>query len=374
MLKAESPFLIVNPKSYLYGAKSLELARAADEAAADTGLQIYFTCSYADIRMIREQTRHIIVCAQSMDPLEPGRGMGRVLPESLKEAGADALFLNHAENPKTVSDLYASVRRAKELDMITIVCADSTVEAKAAACMNPDIVLAEPTELIGTGQVADDAYTVETVEALRKINPQILVMIASGVSTAEDCYRVVKLGADGTGATSGILNAPSPAVRIREMAEAIVRAKEERAATVAGQIEILRKEEIEKALSHCSRQYLTGDLKLPQPLRFLPDKNVESGISSYPCYKWEQPHYHTTTSEYCYILSGETKYVDLSRGKEYHFKEGDFYVLRPNTPYLQKCMAGCRLLFLKAPAINDKVSIPVDDRMHAWCWEWEKGW
>lgn len=146
----------------------------------------------------------------------------------IKEAGAEALFLNHAENPKTVSDLYATIKRAKELDMITVVCADSTVEAKAVACMDPDIVLAEPTDLIGTGQVADDSYTIETVKALNAINPNVLVMIASGVSTAEDCYNVVKLGADGTGATSGILNEPSPAQRVREMAEAIVKAKNEK--------------------------------------------------------------------------------------------------------------------------------------------------
>ena len=227
MAKAQSPFLIVNPKSYLYGKESLELAKAADQVTAkDTGLQIYFTCPYADIRMIKE-IQLISSYAQSMDPLVPGRGMGHVLPESLKEAGAEALFLNHAENPKTVSDLYATIKRAKELDMITVVCADSTVEAKAVACMDPDIVLAEPTDLIGTGQVADDSYTIETVKALNAINPNVLVMIASGVSTAEDCYNVVKLGADGTGATSGILNAPSPAQRVREMAEAIVKAKNE---------------------------------------------------------------------------------------------------------------------------------------------------
>ena len=34
--------------------------------------------------------------------------------------------------------------------------------------------------------------------------------------------------ADGTGATSGILNAPSPAQRVQEMAEAIVKAKNEK--------------------------------------------------------------------------------------------------------------------------------------------------
>ena len=220
----QSPFLIVNPKSYLYGNESLKLAKAADQAAKDTGLPIIFTCPYADVRMIRENTENIIVCVQSMDPLTPGRGMGHVLPESLKEAGADAVFLNHAENPKTLSDLYACIRRAAELDMTSIVCADSITEAKAVACMNPDVVLAEPTDLIGTGQVADDAYTMEAIDQVRKVNPDVLVVVASGVSTAEDCYNMIRLGADGTGGTSGILNAPSPAVRIREMSEAIVRA------------------------------------------------------------------------------------------------------------------------------------------------------
>lgn len=228
MKKAGVPFLIVNPKSYLYGKKSLELALAADQVAADTGLTIYFTCPFADIRMIKENTKQVIVCAQSLDPLTPGRGMGHVLPESLYEAGARAVFLNHAENTKTVAELYACIKRAKELGMTTVVCADSTVEAKAVACMGADIVLAEPTDLIGTGVVAEDSYTVETVAALHAVNPDVLVMIASGVSTAEDCYNVIRLGADGTGATSGILNAPSPAQRVREMAEAIVKAGQER--------------------------------------------------------------------------------------------------------------------------------------------------
>ena len=218
------PFLIVNPKAYIYGEESLELAKVCDQLAEEYDIDIIFTCPYADVRMIRENTENIIVCVQSMDPLTPGRGMGHVLPESLKEAGADAVFLNHAENPKTLSDLYACIRRAAELDMTSIVCADSITEAKAVACMNPDVVLAEPTDLIGTGQVADDAYTMEAIDQVRKVNPDVLVVVASGVSTAEDCYNMIRLGADGTGGTSGILNAPSPAVRIREMAEAIVRA------------------------------------------------------------------------------------------------------------------------------------------------------
>lgn len=141
-----------------------------------------------------------------------------------------------------------------------------------------------------------------------------------------------------------------------------------------GHIETLPAEEIERSLEHSTRQYLAGDLKLPQQLAFLRDEAIEVGISSYPYYKWEQPHYHTLTSEYCYILSGETKYIDLSDGAAYHLRAGDFYILRRDTPYIQKCKPGCRLLFVKAPGINDKVTVDMDDRMRAWCADWDAPW
>ena len=223
-----TPFLVVNPKSYLYGEKSLALAKAADEAAEKYGLTVFFTCPFADIRLIAGNTKEVVVTAQHMESLRPGRGMGHVLPESLKEAGAGAVFLNHAENSMTVAELCKTIKRAKELEMLTIVCADSVAEGLAIAEFHPDILLCEPTDLIGTGQTADDSYVLDACEQIRKIDPKIAVMIASGVTTAEDCYRVVKLGADGTGATSGILKAPDPAVRVHEMADAIVRAFQER--------------------------------------------------------------------------------------------------------------------------------------------------
>ncbi|MDE6959693.1 MAG: triose-phosphate isomerase, partial [Lachnospiraceae bacterium] len=99
MSEIKAPFLTVNPKSYLYGDKSLELALAADKTAEATGVPIYFTCTFADIRLIKEHTKHIIVTAQHMDHLVPGRVMGHVLPESLKCSGEEAVCLNHAENP-----------------------------------------------------------------------------------------------------------------------------------------------------------------------------------------------------------------------------------------------------------------------------------
>lgn len=227
MKKIRAPFLIVNPKSYIYGEESLKLAKAADKAAEETGVEMMFTCPFTDIRYIKENTSHVVVTAQHMDSLKPGRGMGHVLPESLKAAGAEAVFLNHAENPLTVAELHATMKRAKELGMATVVCADSVSEGLAIAELSPDILLCEPTELIGTGKVADNNYVIEATTQIRKINPNILVMIASGVSTAEDVYNVIKLGADGTGATSGILKAPDPCERVIEMARAMARAAAE---------------------------------------------------------------------------------------------------------------------------------------------------
>lgn len=223
-MKIRTPFLVVNPKSYLYGKRSLDLALAADKVAKETGIEMFFTCPFADIRYISENTTNLIVTAQHMEALKPGRGMGHVLPESLKEAGAKAVFLNHAENPMTVAELSKTIERARELDIKTIVCADSVSEAVALSKFNPDIILAEPTELIGTGKTADNSYVIETTEKIRDMSPNTLVMIASGVTTAEDVYNVIKLGADGTGGTNGILGAPDPKKRIEEWAEAMVRA------------------------------------------------------------------------------------------------------------------------------------------------------
>jgi len=218
------PYLVVNPKAYLYGQESLELALAADKVCEEYDIDIFFTTNFADLRLIKQNTKNIILTAQHMQSLKPGRGMGHILPESLVDAGAEAVFLNHAENPLTVNELYSCIKRCKELGLYSIACADSVAEAEAICMLAPSCVLAEPTELIGTGIVADNSYIDETIGRLRKINPEVHINIASGITTAEDVYNVIYHGADGTGATSGILKAEDPKLRIREMAEAVKKA------------------------------------------------------------------------------------------------------------------------------------------------------
>ena len=125
-------------------------------------------------------------------------------------------------------ELSETIERCKEVGLITIVCADSVREARAIAMLKPDVILCEPTDLIGTGETADDSYIIETVKTLRAIDSEIAIMIASGITTAEDVYKVIYLGADGTGATSGILGAPDPILRAKEMKESVLEAIKDR--------------------------------------------------------------------------------------------------------------------------------------------------
>ncbi|WP_390864577.1 triose-phosphate isomerase [Enterococcus hulanensis] len=227
-MQIKRPFFVFNPKSYLYGEELLRMAKRADELAGQyPECTVLVTTPFADIANIANNTSHIIVTAQHLDGITPGRGIGHVLPESIYYAGARATFLNHAEKPMALADLAQAMKRAQELGIKTIVCADSVAEAQAIAMLKADVILCEPTELIGTGQTSDQSYIEQTNAAIKAVDPNILTMQAAGIASAEDVYRTIKLGADGTGCTSGITNADSPIQMLEDMIVALNQAYQE---------------------------------------------------------------------------------------------------------------------------------------------------
>ena len=211
------PFFEIGPKSYIFGDDVLALALAADQAAKKYDVDIIFTTPTIDIRRIAEATSRIFVFAPHMDSIVPGRGLADTLPESIKAAGAKGVMLNHCEKPLSFSVLRQTIIRADEVGLTTIVCADSIAEAKAVAHLAPNIIVAEPTELIGTGMTSDLEYIKTSIEAVKKINPDIMVLPAAGIANGEDVYKVIYAGADATGSSSGIIKAPDRAAMVDEM-------------------------------------------------------------------------------------------------------------------------------------------------------------
>lgn len=217
----KAPFFEIGAKSYLYGDDILKLAKIADTASKKYDIDIIYTTPYADIRRVVEETDRIFVFAPHMDPIPLGRGLANILPESVKAAGAQGVMLNHCEKPISLSVLYQTIKRAKALSLMTIVCADSIAEAGAVACLNPDIVVPEPSELIGTGQISDMSYVQASIQAVKSHNSRIMVLQGAGISSGDDVYRIIRAGAEATGAASGIVKASNWEAMVNEMIYAV---------------------------------------------------------------------------------------------------------------------------------------------------------
>lgn len=218
------PFFEIGPKSYLYGDEVLQLALDADEASKKYDVDIIFTTPFPDIRRVAEKTDRLFVFAPHMDPIEPGRGLADILPESLKAAGASGVMLNHCEKPVSLSALKKTIDRADRVGLSTIVCADTIAEAKAIALLEPNIIVAEPTELIGTGKASDMDYVKKSIEEIKSINPEILVLQGAGISCGKDVYRVIYAGAEATGSSSGVVKAADRKSMVDEMIGAVRKA------------------------------------------------------------------------------------------------------------------------------------------------------
>ncbi|MEW6225761.1 MAG: triose-phosphate isomerase [Chloroflexota bacterium] len=221
------PVFELGLKGYAWGAGALRLSRAADDLAAELGVTVIFDPQAVDIPAVARETRHLLVFAQHMDPVAPGRGVGGVLAEALREAGAVGTLLNHSERRMTLADLGGAIGRARETDLQTLVFADSPEEAAAIAQLGPDMILAEPPELIATGRSTGSvmrSFVERTLDAVHRVDPAIVVMSGAGVSTPDDVAEMIRLGLGGTGSSSAVLRADDPPAALRDMLVAMRRA------------------------------------------------------------------------------------------------------------------------------------------------------
>lgn len=135
---------------------------------------------------------------------------------------------------------------------------------------------------------------------------------------------------------------------------------------MVGNIIKINNADILSALKNTTRQYFVGNLSKPQQVSFFKDERLEVGISSYHDFAFEPTHVHSVATEYQYMISGWTEYMDVETGKVYEFKTGDFYAIEPGTAYSQRVKAGTNILFIKVPSTNDKQLVQISDDQLIW--------
>lgn len=225
------PVFELGLKAYVYGQAAVALAIAADRLSQKHGVTVILAPQSVDLAAVAGATQHLLVFAQHVDPIPIGRGHGTVLAEAVEAAGGVGVQLNHMERRVSFSDLAEGIARAHAVGLAALVYADSPRQAAALAHLEPDLILAEPPELIGTEQsvaAANQAFIAQSVEAVRAVDEEILVLNSAGIRTGADAAAVIQAGADGTGATSGVVKAPDPVAALDAMLQAVRQAWDER--------------------------------------------------------------------------------------------------------------------------------------------------
>ena len=222
-LEITPPFFEIGPKAYMFGKEVLDLARRADALSRAYRVQVVITPQYVDLPVVAREVDTILVFAQHMDSLERGRGVGSVLPEAVKSAGAAGVLLNHVERRLSRDELARTIRRADEVGLATMVCADDARDAASIAELGPNVIIVEAPVLIAGGRRDCGGHQAIAAanEAVWRVNPEIRVLHGAGITGAQDVYDVVAAGAQGTGSSSAIFTASDPQAMLEEMIRSV---------------------------------------------------------------------------------------------------------------------------------------------------------
>ncbi|MCQ8893892.1 MAG: triose-phosphate isomerase [Methanolinea sp.] len=215
------PFILINLKTYAEGSgqRAHAIAGAAQQVADEAGVDIGLAPSYMNIHPL-SMHYSLPVYAQHVDPLPPGAHTGSVTVEAIREAGAVGSLVNHSERRLTLADIEACVSRLREARLVPIVCTNNVPTSAAAAALSPGYVAIEPPELIGgdvSVSTANPGIITGTVEAVRKVNPDVRILTGAGIHSGKCVRTAIDLGTDGVLLASSVVKAKAPISVLRDL-------------------------------------------------------------------------------------------------------------------------------------------------------------
>ena len=147
----EPPYFFINFKAYIFGGEAVKFSKEAERISQKYRVPIVIIPQIIDIAKLAEETS-LPVFAPHIDAIKPGRGVGTVLPEAVKEAGGVGVMLNHVERSIPLNVIAKSIERADQVGLVTLVLADKIEDMIAIAKMSPNMMGTASPALIGTGK------------------------------------------------------------------------------------------------------------------------------------------------------------------------------------------------------------------------------
>ena len=213
--------IIVNFKTYESGTgeNAVKMAKICEEVSKKTKVKIIVAVQAVDIEKISKSVS-IPVYAQHVDAINYGSNTGKVLAETVKEAGASGSLLNHSENTIMLEEIKAGIEKLRKLGMTSIVCTKSPSESAIVAKFDPDYIAVEPPELIGTLKSVskmNPKIVSDTVAKVQKVK-NIPVLCGAGIANGEDVSKSLELGTKGVLVAAAIMKAADPKKALMDLA------------------------------------------------------------------------------------------------------------------------------------------------------------
>jgi len=194
------------------GEKGLALIKTIESVVLTSGVKIIPVVQASDVKEATLASK-LEIWVQNIDPVTFGAHTGGILPEAVYEDGASGTFLNHSE--AKVGDfekLKASVERASDVGLKTLVFASDARELAQIVTLKPTFASYEPQELIGSRETSVAQAHPDIISQASEIckNAGIPLIVGAGIHSRDDVKMSLELGAVGVALATDVVTAVDP--------------------------------------------------------------------------------------------------------------------------------------------------------------------
>lgn len=215
--------IFINFKTYKEGSgeKAIDLVKVIEGVSEETQIKIIPVVQATDIKEIVGSSK-LEIWAQNVDFENHGAHTGAILPEAVFEDGALGTFLNHSEKKLPDFDkLEAVVKRAKEVNLKTLIFASDVAELVKILSLRPTYAAYEPPELIGSKTTSVSQAKPDVIAKAVTLSKEagVPLIVGAGVSSSKDVKKCIELGAVGVAVASDVVIANDPKKELLDLTE-----------------------------------------------------------------------------------------------------------------------------------------------------------
>ncbi len=227
----KKPIILINFKAYenSFGEKGIQMAKIIEKVSREYSTDIIISVPATMIYKITQEVS-IPVFAQHVDSVSLGARTGHITVEMIKDAGAKGSLLNHSEKRIRLDEIDDAIQKLNKEGLESVVCVDRYSIVAPIGMLGPSSILIEPPELIGSGisvSKAKPEVITKGVEEINKVKGVDLIA-GAGISSGDDVYTSIKLGAAGIGVASAVMKSSNPEQVIESFVKSAIKAVSEK--------------------------------------------------------------------------------------------------------------------------------------------------